>query len=144
MKVLFVNENIGGHATVHHHLRLALDAVPDVDARFLDVPTAGPVRRVIGASVPGLGRLDLDLQPIRAQLALSAWVARRLERLAADVDVIHLYTQNAGLLSAATFRRVPTLGTPTGCRTGRRPASPRWPYPCRSGSSAACSMRPTA
>ncbi len=109
MKVLFVNENIGGHATVHHHLRLALQAVPDVDARFLDVPAPGFLRRVLGASVPGLGRLDLDLQPIRAQLALSAWVARRLDRLADDVDVIHLYTQNAGLLSASTFRRVPTV-----------------------------------
>jgi alpha-maltose-1-phosphate synthase len=109
VKVLFINENIGGHVTVHHHLRRALADHPHVQATFLDVPPPGPARRIVGAAVPGLGRLDLDLQPLRAQLALSVVVRRRLERLIDDVDVVHLYTQNAGLVSLSLFRRRPLV-----------------------------------
>ncbi len=109
MKVLFINENIGGHATVHHHLRGALTQYPEVIPTFLDAPPPGLLRRVIGASLPLLGRLDLDLQPLRAQLALSAAVRRRLRPLIDDADVVHLYTQNAGLLSVGLFRRRPLV-----------------------------------
>ncbi len=107
MRVLFINENIGGHATVHHHLRRCLTDHPEIEATFLDVPAAGLLRRVLGTSLPGLGRLDLDLQPLRAQLALSAWVRRRLPPLVDRADVIHLYTQNAGLLSVGFLRTRP-------------------------------------
>lgn len=110
MKVLFVNENIGGHATVHHHIRRALAADhSDIEPVFLDADPAGQLRRVVGASVPGLGRLDLDLQPLRAQVALSAHVRRRLGRVIDSVDVVHLYTQNAGLLSTGMLRDVPSV-----------------------------------
>ncbi len=109
MKVLFVNENIGGHVTVHHHLRLALAARPDVEATFVDVPAATGARRLLAARVPGLSRLDLDLQPLRAQLAQSAWLHRRLDGLLDGVDAVHLYTHNAGLLSAGRWRRWPTV-----------------------------------
>ena len=111
LRVLFVNENIGGHATVHHHLRPLLAGRPDVRATFLDVPAPGLLRRIAGAPVPGLAGLDLDLQPLRAQLALSAWVAMRLRRSIQDVDVVHLYTHNAGLLAAPLLHRVPTVVT---------------------------------
>ncbi|MEZ5377886.1 MAG: glycosyltransferase family 4 protein [Acidimicrobiales bacterium] len=109
MKVLFVNENIGGHATVHHHLRRALEHHPEVEATFLDAPPAGLLRRIVGASLPLLGRLDLDLQPLRAQLALSFAVRRRLRRLIDNADVVHLYTQNAGLASIGLLRRRPLV-----------------------------------
>ena len=46
---------------------------------------------------------------MRAQLALSVVVRRRLERLIDDVDVVHLYTQNAGLVSLSLFRRRPLV-----------------------------------
>ena len=82
MRVLFVNENIGGHATVHHHLRRALEAHPEVEADFLDVPPPSLLRRLIGMRLPGLAGLDLDLQPLRAQLAASAWV--RFARISAS------------------------------------------------------------
>ena len=52
MRVLFVNENIGGHATVHAHLRAALAARPDVDARFLDVPPASGLPASGGGAGP--------------------------------------------------------------------------------------------
>lgn len=109
MRVLFVNENIGGHVTTHLHLRRALADHPEVDARFLDVPPAGPVRRALGASVPGLARADLDLQPLRAQLAASAWTRRHLARAMAGVDVVHVFTHNATLLSAARLAGVPCV-----------------------------------
>jgi alpha-maltose-1-phosphate synthase len=109
--VLFVSENIGGHATVHLNLEAALGAHPEIDATFLHVPPPGTWRRVVGATVPGLGRLDLDLQPLRAQLALSAWVRRRLRRLAEQFDVLHVYTANAGLLSTHLLGRLAVVVT---------------------------------
>ena len=109
MRVLFVNENIGGHATVHHHLANALFERDDVQAEFLTVPAPHGLRRLAGAAVPGLGRLDLDLQPLRAQLALGAWVRARLGSRAAHVDAVHIYTHNAGLLATHVLAKVPTV-----------------------------------
>lgn len=111
LKVLFVNENLGGHGTVHANLAESLVRHPEIAAAFLSVPRPGLLRRLAGAPVPGLARLDLDLKPLRSQLALSAWVRRRLRRTADRFDVIHLYTHNAGLLSSGTFRRLPTVVT---------------------------------
>ncbi len=98
IRVLFVNENIGGHATVHNHLRAGLRDHPRIDATFLDVPEPGLLRRLIGARIPGLARLDLDLQPLRAQLALSYWVRRAVRHRRGTYDALHVYTQNAALL----------------------------------------------
>jgi alpha-maltose-1-phosphate synthase len=113
VRILFVNENIGGHATVHHHLAVALRDRGDVEAEFVTVPAPGRVRRLAGAPVPGLARLDLDLQPLRAQLALSAWVRRRIG--GADdggrFDAVHVYTHNAGMLSVGLLGRVPSVVT---------------------------------
>ncbi len=109
LRVLFLNENIGGHATVHHHLRRAVAELDGVDATFVDVPPPGLLRKLLGAPIPGLARLDLDLQPLRAQLALSAWVRRRLPALLADVDVAHVYTQNSALLSSSILSSTPTV-----------------------------------
>jgi glycosyltransferase involved in cell wall biosynthesis len=109
MRVLFVNENLGGHATVHLNLERALQDHPEIDATFLHVPPPSFVRRLVGASVPGLGRLDLDLQPLRAQLALSAFVRRRLRRVVADFDALHVYTHNAALLSGSLLESKPTV-----------------------------------
>lgn len=109
MRALFINENIGGHATVHHHLRAALAARTDIDASFIDLPPVSGLARLAGVRVPGLARLDLDLQPLRAQLARSALLARTIRRNGPTVDVIHLYTHNAGLLSVGTWRSHPTV-----------------------------------
>ncbi len=116
MRVLFVNENIGGHATVHTHLRATLaEQHPEVDAEFIDVPPPRGLRRVVGAQLPGLARLDLDLQPLRAQLALSEWVRRRVRvRLRpghgnGPVDVLHVYTANAGLRSVPLIAALPSV-----------------------------------
>ena len=113
LRALFVNENIGGHATVHQALRRCLAPREDVQAEFVDVPDPGLLGRLARLPVPVLARQDLDLQPLRAQLARSLWVRRELAaRLrSAEVDVVHIYTQNCALASAGLLRQVPSVVT---------------------------------
>jgi len=108
-RILFVNENIGGHRSMHMHIATALQGDRHVDATFLDVPQPGPLRRIAAAQIPGLARRDLDLQPLRYQLAQSAWVRSRLARRARSFDVLHMYTQNTALLSTRLVRNRPTV-----------------------------------
>ncbi len=56
-----------------------------------------------------MARLDLDLQPLRAQLAASAWVRRRLAPAIERADVVHVYTHNCALLSSGVLAEVPTV-----------------------------------
>ena len=109
LRVLFVNENVGGHAAMHAYLRDELLRHPGVQADFLDVPPPRLLRKLVGAPVPGLARLDADLQPLRLQLAASAWLRWRLRRLVQGVDVMHVYTQNVALLSVGVLRDLPTV-----------------------------------
>lgn len=109
MRVLFVNEGLGGHVTLHHNLRQALAAWPEVDAEFLDVPRAGPARRLASVAVPGLAALDADLHVLRSQLALSAsahQLLRRALRGGPRPDVVHVYTQHAALTSTRLLREI--------------------------------------
>jgi glycosyltransferase involved in cell wall biosynthesis len=130
LRALFVNENIGGHRALHLYLRAALDRHPDVDPTFFDVPRATGARRLAGARVPGLDRLDLDLQPLRAQLADSAVVRRFLLRRTGSYDVLHLYTHNGGLLSTDMLQHVPSVvsldATDTQNAHNRPRPSTRW------------------
>lgn len=109
LRALFVNENIGGHATMHHHLKRNLNRGLDVTASFYDVEPWGPVRRLVGVRIPGPARYDLDLQPLRAQLALSAVVHRELRRRRGTYDVLHIYTHNAGLCAIGALRAGPSV-----------------------------------
>ena len=109
MRLLLVNENIGGHGTVHLHLARAFAALPEVDAEFLHVPEPRLPRRVLGAALPGLDRLDLDLKPLRSQLALSTWVRKHLRGRVEGYDALHVYTHNAALLSSDLLRALPTV-----------------------------------
>ena len=110
IRVLFVNENLGGHETMHLHLRRSLLADhPDVTATFIDMPKPGLARRLAGAPVPGLRNIDADLQSLRSLLAQCAAVRRTLLRAAPAHDVVHVYSQNAGLLSAGLLRSMPAV-----------------------------------
>ena len=109
MRVHFVNENIGGHVTMHRHVEEALARHTDVEATFWDVPRDVFLARAFGSSWPGLSRLDLDLHLVRTRLAQSELVRRHLAELAPLPDVLHLYTQNTGWLSTKTMRRVGTV-----------------------------------
>jgi starch synthase len=109
VRVLFVSENIGGHRTFHRHIALALRAHPEIDARFVHVPRPKLARRIVGAAVPGLARLDLDFQPVRAQFAAAA-IARRLVRpLIGEADVVHWYTANSALLCLDYLEQAPSV-----------------------------------
>lgn len=94
---------------MHLHLRRALQRRDDVVAEFLDAAGRGVLRRIAGAAVPGLGRLDLDLAALRGQLALSGHVRRRLRRWPTPYDVLHVYTHNAALLSVDLLRSRPAV-----------------------------------
>jgi starch synthase len=109
VRVLFVSENIGGHRTFHRHIERALHGHPEIDARFVHVPPPKLGRRIVGAAVPGLGRLDLDLKPVRAQFAAAA-VARRLVRpYVENADVVHWYTANSALLCLDVVGNTPSV-----------------------------------
>jgi glycosyltransferase involved in cell wall biosynthesis len=109
MRVHFVNENVGGHVTLHLHLARALEEYRDIDAQFFAVPPARYLRKFLTGPVPGLSRLDLDLHPLRDQLARSLLTRRHLARLDAPPDVLHLYTHNTALLSVGLMARQPSV-----------------------------------
>jgi glycosyltransferase involved in cell wall biosynthesis len=110
---LFVNENLGGHASMHLFLRDALaEAHSDLDAEFVDVHAAGTIRRAVAVRLPVLGPLDLDLHPLRLQLAQSEVARRLVRRAVASVgppDVLHLYTQSIALRSVPLLRAFPSV-----------------------------------
>lgn len=109
LRVLFLNENLGGHATMHRAIRATIGAYPQVQATFVDVPPRRLIRRIAGAGIPPLDRLDLDFAALRSQLAVS-YVARRLLRQRVrEYDVLHVYTQHAVLLSADILGSIPTV-----------------------------------
>jgi alpha-maltose-1-phosphate synthase len=117
LRTLFVNENLGGHASMHLYIRQVIGHVSDMAADFVDVPHAGLVRKLLAAPVPGLAELDLDLQPLRAQLLQSLWVRRLLERVGSAYDVVHVYTQSTALLSAAHLATRPSVVSTDGTAT---------------------------
>ncbi|MGP6175233.1 GNAT family N-acetyltransferase [Corynebacterium sp. A21] len=112
-RFLFINENIGGHRTVHASFRKIFAERDDVEVEFLDGQDPGILGKILRAPIPGLARLDLDLQPLRGQLVHSWNMKRRVKkRLAAgDVDAVHLYTQNTMLGGAKLLRGIPTVIT---------------------------------
>jgi glycosyltransferase involved in cell wall biosynthesis len=98
---------------MHLFLREALDEVhPGLDAKFLPIPSSGLIRRTVSAQLPVLGPLDLDLHPVRFQLAQSEVTRRLLRKVRAESgppDVMHMYTQSIALLSAGTLRALPSV-----------------------------------
>jgi glycosyltransferase involved in cell wall biosynthesis len=127
-----VNENIGGHATMHLHLFRALAEHPEVSAERLDVPSAGLVRRAFAAQIPGLDRLDLDLSSLRFQLAQSAHARAMIRRRLAQrpFSALHAYSQHAVLLSAQELRRFPSVVSTDGSSIQNAEQHP-YRYPAR-------------
>ena len=109
LRMLFLNENLGGHATMHRAIRATIGAYPEVVATFVDVPPRRLIRRIAGAGIPPLDRLDLDFAALRSQLAVSLVARRLLRRFVGTYDLLHVYTQHAVLLSAATLASTPTI-----------------------------------
>lgn len=112
-RFLFINENIGGHRTVHASFKKIFAQRDDIEVEFIDGRDPGIIGRILRAPIPGLSRLDLDLQPLRGALVHSWQMNRRVkERLAAThFDAAHLYTQNTMLGGAKALRKIPTVIT---------------------------------
>jgi hypothetical protein len=109
LRVLFVNENLGGHGSMHLYLKRALASHSCVTAEFFDLPSPGIARRLAAAPIPGLGRLDADFQPLRFELAQSLQVRRVLDARSGCYDLLHVYTHNAALASIGALRRGPSV-----------------------------------
>lgn len=109
LRTLFLSENIGGHATMHRGIQANIEKDERVVARFLNVPAMGRVRRVAAAQIPGLARMDLDLQALRGQLALSYNANRLLNLSSGTYDILHAYTQHSVLLSTKVLRAGPSV-----------------------------------
>ena len=108
MRVCFINENIGGHGTLHQHLRIALEDHPEVDARTVDVHPAGRLHRAFRAPIPKLAERDLDLNVLRDHVAGSVVARRRVGRLEPGT-VVHLYTQSIGSTLTKMLRDHPSV-----------------------------------
>ena len=110
-RLLFLDENLGGHATMHLHLFRALNDYPDLDAVHIAVPPSGLGRRIFGAQIPGLAGLDLDLAGLRAQLVLSRQADSMLRKAisAGPVGAIHAYSQHVALSSVGLIRKYPSV-----------------------------------
>lgn len=108
---LFVNENLGGHRTVHANLQRVFAQREDLRVDFVHAAPPGLLGRILRAPIPGLARLDLDLQPLRSALVHSAGLRRQVrERLASgDYRAVHLYTQNAMLGASSVLRGRPLV-----------------------------------
>jgi starch synthase len=113
-RVLFLNENIGGHRTVHLNFERIFRQSDEVDPEFVHLPPRGLVRKAIGIRWPGLARRDLDLQALRTQLAAATLARRHLiehgfTRHGAPFSALHAYCQNSTLLVPDLMRALPTV-----------------------------------
>jgi starch synthase len=110
-RLIMLNENLGGHATMHLNIYRALAAHPEVDLVALDIPPRSFLRRVVGVQVPGLARLDADLAPIRQQLAQSETARRMLRHAMATgpIGAIHAYSQHVVMRSLRELRTYPSV-----------------------------------
>jgi glycosyltransferase involved in cell wall biosynthesis len=116
LRALFVNEGdlgsgVMGQLPVQRAISAGLAGVDGVEARFVSLPRMGLAARLLSREAPGLGRLDLDLQPVRWHLVQS-WRARRAvdwELDAAPADVLHVSSHSISLALIETMRRIPTF-----------------------------------
>lgn len=109
LRVLFVNENLGGHAAMHLHLKRALARHAEVQADYLDVPSPRLLRRLAAVPVPFLAGADLDLQPLRYKLAQSAHARALLGSRSREYDVVHYYTQSTVMGLSRLLARGPSV-----------------------------------
>ncbi|MDQ3676528.1 MAG: glycosyltransferase family 4 protein, partial [Actinomycetota bacterium] len=116
LRALFVSEGALGIGTVGHArnepaLRAGLNGRDDIEARFVTLAPQDPVSKSLARGVPGLGRADLDLQPVRWHLVQAARARRLLERelRRAPADVVHVVSHSIALGMVATMRELPVL-----------------------------------
>jgi glycosyltransferase involved in cell wall biosynthesis len=125
LRVAFVSENVGGHATFHSNLMAELDGRGDVVTLPFDLPQRSSFRRIAGGNVPFLSARDADFALLRAQLAQSAVAAGPVRRLAAICDVMHFSSQN--VCPVLTPRAPYVVTTDASCAQTVRMSPSRYP-----------------
>ena len=116
LRALFVSEGdldeIVGHATLQSSFKSAFaDGGRGIEARFVRLPPMTRAQRLASTWVPGLGRLDLDLQPVRWHLVQAARARRvvREELRRQPCDVLHVNTHSISFALGAVMQDVPTV-----------------------------------
>ena len=116
VRAIFLNQGAGGDAVLGHltteaMMRPRLEATEGIDARFFRLPGMGGLAAQAVRPVPGLAKLDLDLQAVRWH-AVQGLRARRLISKAVkqqSADVLHLHSHVLGFAMGSLMERIPTL-----------------------------------
>ena len=116
LRTLFVSEGdldeVIGHITLQNMLQDAFgDGERGIDAHFVKLPPMSRADRVASGWVPGLGRLDLDLQPVRWHLVQAARARRvvREELQRQPYDVLHVNSHSIAFALGRVMGSVPTV-----------------------------------
>jgi len=116
LRALFVSEGdldeIVGHATLQSSFKSAFaDGERGIEAHFARLPPMTRAERLASGWVPGLGRLDLDLQPVRWHLVQAARARRvvREKRRRQRYDVLHVNTHSISFGLGRAMREIPTV-----------------------------------
>jgi glycosyltransferase involved in cell wall biosynthesis len=115
LRALFVNEGalgseVLGHVRVADTLATHMQSV-EVDAHFAILPTMSRATKLALRQVPGPGRVDLDLLPLRWHVAQGLRARRvvRAELRRRPADVLHVHGHTLSFLLPDLMRRVPTV-----------------------------------
>jgi alpha-maltose-1-phosphate synthase len=114
LDALFVSEGALGKEVVGHLRSEGSSATslgPDVCMRVVRLPPMGPAVRAAVRGVPGLGRLDADLQTVRWHVAQGLRLRRMLRTALSSgpVDVACVNTHTLALFAQSELARVPAV-----------------------------------
>lgn len=116
LRAVFVNEGelgrgVMGHPRLEDALRVGLSHRSDVDPQFVRLPPMGAGARLVTRQIPGLGHLDLDLQPVRwhAVQAVRARAAVGRAVRTWPADVLHVHSHSIALGLGSLMERLPTV-----------------------------------
>jgi glycosyltransferase involved in cell wall biosynthesis len=109
LRIGFINENLGGHASFQSRLLESLENDSSVICDTLNVPSRGFVRRVLTSPLPLPDGWDFDVPLFRNQVGQSLAVTNQVKELVATNDVIHMYSQNAAPLNVRHLRKRPLI-----------------------------------
>jgi glycosyltransferase involved in cell wall biosynthesis len=116
LRVLFVNQgaigsSVQGHVATESALRVGMEGLPDVEARFERLPPWSLAARALARPIPGLERRDLDMHVPRWHavegLRGRRFIAPRVS--GGTVDALHLTSHTPALLLGEAMQRVPTF-----------------------------------
>jgi glycosyltransferase involved in cell wall biosynthesis len=122
LRVLFVNQGsigsgratnggVRGHVATESALRVGMETVPDLSARFEQLGPWTLAARALARPLPLLDRHDLDLHATRWHLVESLRGRRFIAPRVAtgEVDALHVTSHIPALLLGDAMRRVPTF-----------------------------------